>query len=77
MSLSQYERPEEVHEIYKKEGKELVIYRNKVYDCSKFIKMHPGGKKVIEEHLGKSIDEPFDETGHSKNAKSFFGTRLP
>ena len=44
MSLTQYERPEEVHEIYKKEGKELVIYRNKVYDCSKFIKMHPGGK---------------------------------
>ena len=39
--------------------------------------MHPGGKKVIEEHLGKSIDEPFDETGHSKNAKTFFGTRLP
>jgi cytochrome b involved in lipid metabolism len=39
--------------------------------------MHPGGKKVIEEHLGKSIDQPFDDTGHSKSAKSYFGTRLP
>lgn len=39
--------------------------------------MHPGGKLVIEEHLGKSIDQPFDDTGHSKSAKSYFGTRLP
>ena len=54
-----------------------MIFKNKVYDISKFIKAHPGGRKVIEEHMGKPIDDPFNETGHSKAAQSYFGERIP
>ena len=54
-----------------------MIYRNKVYDVAKFLNEHPGGKKLIVELTGKSIDAPFDDEGHSKTAQSYFGTRVP
>lgn len=65
--------------MYQKEGRELVIYQNKVYDVNKFIHKHPGGKKIIQMHLGKPIDEPFNEEGHSKTAQGLFGdpTKVP
>ena len=33
---------------------------------------HPGGADQIEEHLGKSIDDPFEEAEHTKSAKQIF-----
>ena len=63
--------------MYKKEGRELVIYKSKVYDVSTFLNTHPGGKKIIEEQLGKPIDKPFDDEGHSKSAMGYFGKRVP
>lgn len=38
---------------------------------------HPGGKAIIEKEIGKEIDQPFDDEGHSKGAKSYFGARVP
>lgn len=35
-----------------------------VYDLSKFIDRHPGGKKVIDAQLGKDATEPFVQAGH-------------
>ena len=55
----------------KKEDKQLVIYRNKVYDIAKFLPLHPGGKKIVEDHMGKPIDAPFDDEGHSDTAKKY------
>ena len=47
--MLQFENEKEVYDKYKEDGKELVIFKNKVYDVSKFINMHPGGKKILEE----------------------------
>lgn len=47
-----------------KEGKKVVILFGGVYDLSKFIERHPGGKKVIEAQLGKDATEPFVQVGH-------------
>lgn len=30
---------------------------------------HPGGGELIEEHLGKNIEEPFEDAEHTKHAK--------
>ena len=38
---------------------------------------HPGGKAIIEKEIGKEIDEPFNDEGHSETAKSYFGKRVP
>ena len=59
---------EEVYDLYKKDGKEIVIYESKVYDVSGFIAEHPGGPEKVREYLGKNIVEPFEEEGHSKYA---------
>ena len=75
--MMQFADNDEVYEMYKKEGLELVIYKTKVYDITKFIRMHPGGRKVIEQHMGKPIDEPFDLEEHSDVAKSYFGGKVP
>ena len=40
--------------------------------------LHPGGSKIIEPFIGKSIDQPFDDEEHSDKAKSHFGgVKLP
>ena len=67
----------DVADLCKKEDKKLVIYQNKVYDVEKFMISHPGGKAIIEKEIGKEIDQPFDDEGHSKAAKSYFGARVP
>jgi len=33
---------------------------------------HPGGADKIEEYLGKCINEPFEEAGHTKSARLIF-----
>jgi len=34
-----------------------------------YIGQHPGGSNLIENYLGKSIDEPFEEAEHTKSAR--------
>ena len=76
-SMIQFTSPEDVAELCKKEGRELVIYQSKVYDVQKFIISHPGGKAIIQKEIGKEIDVPFNDEGHSETAKSYFGKRVP
>ena len=76
--MTQFESEKAVADLCKAENKELVIYKGKVYDVQKFAISHPGGKKIIQKDIGKSIDQPFDDEGHSSTAKSYFGTeRVP
>ena len=75
--LLSFATTKDVADFCEKENKKLVIYQNKVYDVEKFMISHPGGKAIIEKEIGKEIDQPFDDEGHSKGAKSYFGARVP
>ncbi|EGC39849.1 hypothetical protein DICPUDRAFT_23857, partial [Dictyostelium purpureum] len=44
------------------------IFRDKVYDLTKFWKEHPGGD-IILEGAGKDITLLFDDIGHSVDAE--------
>ena len=44
-----------------------IIYRNNVYDITKWIPLHPGGD-VIKYGLGKDISDLFEIVGHSNSA---------
>ena len=43
-----------------------------VYDVKEYLPHHPGGSDMIRPYLGKCIDEPFEEHGHTKLARGFF-----
>ena len=47
----------------------LVIH-NKVYDVTKFLEEHPGGEEVIIDVGGRFASEPFEDVGHSEDARS-------
>nr|XP_050850448.1 cytochrome b5 isoform X1 [Vespula vulgaris] len=46
-----------------------IIIHDKVYDVTKFLKQHPGGEEVILEHAGRDGTEPFEDIGHSSDAR--------
>jgi len=46
------------------EGKKIVILFGAVYDLSKYINKHPGGKDIINSYLGKDATEKFVSVGH-------------
>ena len=50
---------------------------NKLEYTTEQVFVAPGGKAIIEKEIGKEIDQPFDDEGHSKSAKSYFGARVP
>ncbi|KAF8365545.1 cytb-5.2 [Pristionchus pacificus] len=40
-----------------------------VYDLTKFADEHPGGDQVLLEQAGRDATEPFNDVGHSADAK--------
>ncbi|UYV76243.1 CYB5A [Cordylochernes scorpioides] len=46
----------------------IVIHKN-VYDVTKFLEEHPGGEEVLLEQAGKEASEPFEDIGHSSDAR--------
>ena len=56
-------------ELHNKDDDVWVIYKDKVYDLSKFYDTHPGGPDSILEHAGKDSTAPFDDAGHPAYAK--------
>ncbi|KAF5396847.1 Cytochrome b5 type B [Paragonimus heterotremus] len=46
-----------------------VVIHNKVYDLTKFACEHPGGNIVLEEQAGGYATEPFEDVGHSEDAR--------
>ena len=49
-----------------------VVIHNKVYDITKFLDEHPGGEEVILDVGGRFGTEPFEDVGHSEDARSEF-----
>lgn len=48
----------EVHK-HKKKGDMWIIIDDKIYDISKFLKYHPGGKKILFKNAGKDVSTNF------------------
>ncbi|XP_066581576.1 cytochrome b5-like isoform X2 [Prorops nasuta] len=46
-----------------------IIIHNKVYDVTKFLNEHPGGEEVLLEQAGRDGTEPFEDIGHSMDAR--------
>ena len=57
--MTEFESEKQVKELYTEKKQEIVLFQDTVYDVSAFKTQHPGGVKIIEEHLGQRIDEPF------------------
>ncbi|KAK2584524.1 hypothetical protein KPH14_006894 [Odynerus spinipes] len=46
-----------------------IIIHNKVYDVTNFLNQHPGGEEVLLEQAGRDATEPFEDIGHSSDAR--------
>ena len=46
-----------------------MVIHDKVYDVSKFLDEHPGGEEILIEHAGQDATEPFEDVGHSTDAR--------
>ncbi|KAF4459008.1 cytochrome b5 [Fusarium albosuccineum] len=62
-------------DIAEKKGIYVVIHGN-VYDCTQFIKSHPGGEDVLVEVSGTDATEAFEGVGHSDEARKWLETLL-
>lgn len=46
-----------------------MIINGKVYDVTKYIDEHPGGEEVLVDCGGVDATDPFDDIGHSEDAR--------
>ncbi|XP_028048423.1 cytochrome b5 isoform X2 [Monomorium pharaonis] len=46
-----------------------IIIHNNVYNVSQFLNEHPGGEEVLLEQNGRDATEPFEDIGHSTDAR--------
>ena len=46
-----------------------IAIHNKVYDVTKWLDDHPGGEDILVENSGTDATEPWDDIGHSKEAR--------
>lgn len=70
--MTQFKSEKEIHDLWEKDGREVVLFEGVVYNVSDFKNKHPGGLERIETNFGKCIDEPFNEQLHSKYARTRF-----
>ncbi|WFD14277.1 hypothetical protein MARU1_000278 [Malassezia arunalokei] len=64
---------------HKSEEDLWLVINGKVYDVTKFLSEHPGGDEVLLTEAGNDATEPFEDVGHSEDARSqldklFIGT---
>lgn len=53
-----------------------IIIHDKVYDVTAFLNEHPGGEEVLLEQAGKVATEPFEDVGHSTDAREMMDQYL-
>lgn len=46
-----------------------VVYEGKVYDITSYLDEHPGGEEVVLDCAGQDATGPFDDIGHSDDAR--------
>jgi len=61
---------------HKDRGSCWVVIHNKVYDVTKFLDEHPGGEEVILDVGGRFGSEPFEDVGHSEDARELLDQYL-
>ncbi|WFC95339.1 hypothetical protein MBRA1_001986 [Malassezia brasiliensis] len=54
---------------HNKENDLWLLIDGKVYDVTKFLPEHPGGEEVLITEAGKDATEPFEDVGHSEDAR--------
>ncbi|KOC66145.1 putative cytochrome b5 2 [Habropoda laboriosa] len=54
--------------MHNKEKDLWIIYKDGVYDVTKFLKEHPGGEEVLIDLAGKDATKCFDDVGHTIEA---------
>ena len=45
------------------------VINGKVYDLTKFLDEHPGGRSILVENAGLDSSQEFEDVGHSKDAR--------
>ncbi|XP_028163963.1 cytochrome b5 [Ostrinia furnacalis] len=60
-----------ISEVKKHKSKKSLwmIIHNDVYDVTKFLEEHPGGEDTLLENAGKDGTQPFEDVGHSEDAR--------
>ena len=53
-----------------------MVIHDKVYDVTKFLDEHPGGEEILVEHAGQDATEPFEDVGHSTDAREMMSEYL-
>uniref|UniRef100_H3AAQ6 Fatty acid 2-hydroxylase n=1 Tax=Latimeria chalumnae TaxID=7897 RepID=H3AAQ6_LATCH len=48
-----------------------VIHSGKVYDISKFVRMHPGGEQMILKRAGRDVEEAMADTPHRHSLNAY------
>jgi len=56
-------------EVAQYKDKTLLVIHNGVYDITSFLNEHPGGEEVLLEQAGRDATEPFEDVGHSTDAR--------
>ena len=70
--MSYFKNEQEVYSLYKSTGRKVIVFEGSVYEVGNYMETHPGGSDKIEEYLGRTIDEPFEEADHTKAARLIF-----
>eukprot|EP01130_Rhizamoeba_saxonica_P017229 TRINITY_DN8269_c0_g1_i1.p1 TRINITY_DN8269_c0_g1~~TRINITY_DN8269_c0_g1_i1.p1 ORF type:complete len:421 (-),score=48.21 TRINITY_DN8269_c0_g1_i1:20-1282(-) len=60
---------EEVRTSCEKESKSLVVIEDVVYDLTQWKHKHPGGRKIIDDHIGFDATDSFLNFHHSQKSK--------
>jgi cytochrome b involved in lipid metabolism len=58
----------ELENVFKPEGKKVLVINDNIYDFTQFADEHPGGSDILENFLYKDATNIFNDIGHSNSA---------
>ncbi|TNV77759.1 hypothetical protein FGO68_gene8613 [Halteria grandinella] len=67
-----FDNEESLSQYHKKTNLSLIAFKGTVYDAQSYIQHHPGGPAYLQRYVGRVIDTPFQELGHSNSARKMF-----
>ncbi|XP_045504907.1 cytochrome b5-like [Colias croceus] len=66
--LQRYTRAEVATKTGKNGAPIWIIYKDSVYDCTKYVDEHPAGPDILLDEGGKDVSKTFEEAGHTADA---------